>query len=264
MTYFRPFGFDPREETEETDYPVTPGLKGECRRRGPGTSASTYGKDDIDLFTRDSANASLFAATGQTPVNFYDGTYTSTQWTTNIDITQDFEVGHGRSVDLAFGAEYREETWEAAPGDEASRYFEGGQSFPGISLSDAGQHDRDVVAGYVDVPAAAASRALRLTSPAATRTTATSATPRSASSARVTSFSDAVRAARHGQHRLPRADPGRGVLLGHQCGPDHGLRADAAQCAGHGAAGSGRGPAAREVDQLLGGLRVRAREARWR
>ena len=53
-------------------------------------------------------------------------------------------------MNFAFGAEYREETWEAAPGDEGSRYFEGGQSFPGISLSDAGKHDRDVIAAYVD------------------------------------------------------------------------------------------------------------------
>jgi len=54
-------------------------------------------------------------------------------------------------MNFAFGAEYRKETWEAGPGDAASRYLEGGQSFPGISTSDAGSHDRDVVAGYVDV-----------------------------------------------------------------------------------------------------------------
>ena len=46
------------------------------RARGTGMFVSTYGKDEIDMFTRDSANASLFANTGQTPVNFYDGTYT--------------------------------------------------------------------------------------------------------------------------------------------------------------------------------------------
>jgi iron complex outermembrane receptor protein len=83
-------------------------------------------------------------------VNFYDGNYTATQWTTNVDITKDFEVGLAGPLTFAFGAEYREETWEASPGDEASRYFEGGQSFPGISLSDSGAHDRDVVAAYVD------------------------------------------------------------------------------------------------------------------
>ena len=150
VTYFRPYGFSPREETEETDFSFGTGIKGEI-----GTwnwdVGTTYGKDDIDMFTRDSANASLYANTGQTPVNFYDGTYTSTQWTTNVDLTKEFDFGFEEPLTLAFGAEYREETWEAAPGDEGSRYLEGGQSFPGISLSDSGKHDRDVMAAYVDV-----------------------------------------------------------------------------------------------------------------
>jgi iron complex outermembrane recepter protein len=147
--YFRPYGFDPREETEESDFSLTAGAKGDI-----GTwswdIASTYGKDNIDLFTRDSANASLFANTGQTPTDFYDGNYTSSQWTTNLDITKDFDVGLAAPLTFAFGAEYRQEDWEASPGDEGSRYFEGGQSFPGISTSDSGAHDRDVIAGYVD------------------------------------------------------------------------------------------------------------------
>jgi iron complex outermembrane recepter protein len=150
VTYFRPFGFSPREETEETDHQVSVGIKGDVASWGWDLSSS-YGKDDIDMFTRDSANASLFAATGQTPTNFYDGNYTATQWTSNLDITTGFDVGLASQLNFAFGAEYRKETWRASPGDEASRYFEGGQSFPGISLSDAGGHSRDTMAGYVDV-----------------------------------------------------------------------------------------------------------------
>ena len=150
VTYFRPFGFSPREETEETDWAGTLGVKGEIGSWN-WDFASTFGEDEIDMFTRDSANASLYANTGQTPVDFYDGTYTSTQWTTNLDLSREFEVGMAGPMNVAFGAEYREETWEAMHGDEGSRYFEGGQSFPGISTSDAGKHDRDVVAVYVDV-----------------------------------------------------------------------------------------------------------------
>ena len=92
VTFFRPYGFSPREETEETDYQAVLGAKGEI-----GTFtwdlSSSYGEDEIDMFTRDSANASLFANTGQTPVNFYDGTYTQTQWTTNLDFGKEFEIG---------------------------------------------------------------------------------------------------------------------------------------------------------------------------
>ena len=66
-TYFRPYGFNPREETEETDQSGTVGFKGEVGTWNWDIS-STYGKDEIDMFTRDSANASLYAATGETPV----------------------------------------------------------------------------------------------------------------------------------------------------------------------------------------------------
>ena len=150
VTYFRPFGFNPREETEETDHQATLGFKGSAGTWDWDVSSS-YGKDEIDMFTRDSANASLYGQTGQTPTNFYDGTYTQTQWTSNADITKEFDIGLAGPMNLAFGAEYRKETWTAEPGDAASRFLEGGQSFPGISISDSGGHDRDVTAAYVDV-----------------------------------------------------------------------------------------------------------------
>ena len=150
VTYLHPFGFNPREETEETDHQATLGLKGDVATWHWDISSS-YGKDEIDLFTRDSANASLYAATGGTPTNFYDGTYTQTQWTSNLDVTKEIEIGLAAPMNLAFGGEYRKETWTADPGDAASRYLEGGQSFPGISTSDSGDHDRDVTAAYVDV-----------------------------------------------------------------------------------------------------------------
>lgn len=150
VTYMYPYGFSPREETEETDYQTTAGVQGTVGE-WHWDVGSTYGKDEIDMFTRNSANASLYEDTGYSPTDFYDGTYTASQWTTSVDVTKTFELGLAGPLTFAFGAEYREETWEAAPGDAASRYLEGGQSFPGISLSDAGRHDRDNVAGYVEL-----------------------------------------------------------------------------------------------------------------
>lgn len=150
VTYMYPYGFDPREEIEETDYQITAGVQGDIGE-WRWDFASSYGKDEIDMYTTNSANASLYAATGSSPVDFYDGTYSSTQWTTGLDVIRKFDTGMAGPVNFAFGGEYRKETWRAAPGDAASRYLEGGQSFPGISLSDAGSHDRDNVAAYVDV-----------------------------------------------------------------------------------------------------------------
>lgn len=150
VTYMYPYGFSPKEETEETDYQLTAGVKG-VAGGWAWDLASAYGEDEIDMFTRDTGNASLYRDTGSSPVGFYDGTYTSTQWATTIDVIKEFDPGMPGPLTLAFGGEYREETWEAAPGDAGSRYFEGGQSFPGISLSDAGKHDRDSFGVYLDL-----------------------------------------------------------------------------------------------------------------
>jgi iron complex outermembrane receptor protein len=52
---------------------------------------------------------------------------------------------------LAFGGEYRKNTYQIGSGDAASIYKEGGQSYPGFRPSDAGVHSRENEAGYVDV-----------------------------------------------------------------------------------------------------------------
>jgi len=148
-TYLFPFGFNPKEATEETDYAFTAGVKGEVAdwHWDVGT---TYGDDKVEVFTRDSANASLYAATGSTPYSFHDGTFKATQWTTNIDVNKDFDIELAGPLNFAFGAEYRRETYTINAGDAASRYAEGGQSYPGFALTDAGIHDRKNYAGYVD------------------------------------------------------------------------------------------------------------------
>jgi iron complex outermembrane receptor protein len=151
-TYLYPYGFNPQEAIKETDYAITAGAKGAVAEWN-WDIGSTYGDDHLKLYTLDSANASLYADTGATPTNFYDGAFISTQWTTNLDINKDFEVGLAGPLNLAFGAEYRRETYEIGSGDAASRYLEGGQSFPGFALTDAGKHERKNYAGYVDLAA---------------------------------------------------------------------------------------------------------------
>jgi iron complex outermembrane receptor protein len=53
-------------------------------------------------------------------------------------------------LNMAFGAEYRQEEYEIKPGDAASRYKEGSQSYPGFALTDAGAHSRENWAIYAN------------------------------------------------------------------------------------------------------------------
>ena len=154
----RPLGFKPREVLEEDDYAVTGGIAGDVSDTGWHFDlATTYGRDNVDIFTKDSFNASLYIDTstptkpGFSPTDFYAGSFISSQWTTQLDLTRDFEVGMATPLTLALGGEFRRETYEIKPGDEASRYKEGSQSYPGFALTDAGKHSRKNYAVYADV-----------------------------------------------------------------------------------------------------------------
>ena len=144
-----PNGFEPREQIVEDDYAVTGGIKGKAAGWAWDLS-TTYGRDKDDISTINSANASLYADTGQTPINFFDGTFASTEWTTNLDLSKDFEVGMATPLNVALGAETRENKFSIGQGDPLSTYKEGGQSYPGFQKTDAGTHKRTSYAGYVD------------------------------------------------------------------------------------------------------------------
>jgi iron complex outermembrane receptor protein len=145
-----PEGFNPEEEAIEQDYGVTVGLKGKIADTWRWDLSTTYGKDDVELNTINSGNVSLYRDTGTTPTDFHAGDFISTQWTTNADLNRDIEIGWASPLNIAGGLEHRRETYEIKPGDPASRYKEGAQSFPGFALTDAGSHDRDNNAVYID------------------------------------------------------------------------------------------------------------------
>ncbi len=149
-TYPFPLGFNPLEESKENDFQLVAGLKGSIFD-WTWDLAEAYGEDHMDVYTIDSANATLYADTGSTPTNFYDGKFISTQSTTTIDIAKDFNLGLAGPLTVAFGGEHRRETWVLGPGDPNSYIGGGAQSFPGYSsvlATDAARHSD---AGYVDL-----------------------------------------------------------------------------------------------------------------
>jgi len=148
--YPYPYGFNPREATDEVDYQVTAGIKGVVAGWN-WDLASGYGKDAIDIYTLDSANASLYALNGTSPTNFYDGLFKATQWASTVDLSHDFDVGLAGPLNVAFGGEYRRETYEIGAGSPASYFGGGAQSYPGFNPSDAGIHARTNHSLYVDL-----------------------------------------------------------------------------------------------------------------
>ena len=148
-SYPFPYGFSPLEALVETDYGITGGLRGDAGGWNWDV-ASSYGYDHDDIYTLNSSNASLYAATGASPTNFYDGFFKATQWTSSVDISRDFSIGLAGPLNIAFGAEYRRESYAIGAGNPASYYGGGAQSYPGFNPPDAGNHARKNEAGYVD------------------------------------------------------------------------------------------------------------------
>ncbi|HUN25302.1 MAG TPA: TonB-dependent receptor [Steroidobacteraceae bacterium] len=147
-----PYGFQPLEQGRETDYQLNAGFKGilEDWTWDLGTG---YGEDQMKVYTIDSSNNSLYAATGASPTDFYDGEFLANQWATTLDVARDFDVGLAGPLNVAWGGEYRRESFKILAGDAASYYGGGAQSFPGFAPYNATSAARKSYAGYVDLAA---------------------------------------------------------------------------------------------------------------
>jgi iron complex outermembrane recepter protein len=146
-----PYGFNPQEASDEDDYQVNLGVKGSIAS-WDWDLATGYGSDRVGVSTIDSYNAGTYNTNGiPTPTNFDDGALTSTQWTSNLDIKRDFNIGLAGPLTVAFGAEYRRETYQIQAGVPLSYEAGGAQSYPGFTPLDAGTHDRTNRSIYVDL-----------------------------------------------------------------------------------------------------------------
>lgn len=143
------FGFNPSEASKETDYDLTAGLKGYLGDWSWDASTS-YGRNEMDVYTLNSMNFSLWNDFGTSPTDFYDGTYYSTQWTTDFAVTKDFDVGLSTPLIFNAGLEYRRDEYGIEPGEPASYYGAGASSFPGYNPLGTGDYSRHSSAVFVD------------------------------------------------------------------------------------------------------------------
>jgi iron complex outermembrane recepter protein len=152
-TYPEPYGFSPQESVDEDDYQLNVGVKGVIASWN-WDIASGFGGDHFAESTIDSYNAGAYSLNGiPTPTNFYDGYLQTTQWVTTADFNRNFDVGFAGPLNVAFGGEYRRETYTIGAGVPLSYEDGGAQSYPGFTPLDAGSHSRKNYAGYIDFAA---------------------------------------------------------------------------------------------------------------
>ncbi|MGY0634124.1 TonB-dependent receptor plug domain-containing protein [Luteimonas sp. A478] len=152
-----PDGFVPQINNIADDRSMVAGVRG----AGGGWNwdlSYNWGFNHLEFFTRNTVNASLGPAS---PTDFYAGALETTQNIFNLDVSRALDWGLAYPVNLALGAEYREEKWNQSPGEPDSwrqgalppPVASGAQGFPGYRPTDAGHHKRDSHAVYADLEA---------------------------------------------------------------------------------------------------------------
>jgi iron complex outermembrane receptor protein len=147
-----PFGFNPQEVSHEDDYQFNVGLKGTIASWNWDLN-SGFGGDKLLISTTNTFSFQPQSLGVPSPSSFYDGYLQTTQWTTTGDINRDFDVGLAGPLNVAFGLEYRRETYSIGAGVPYSYEGGGASSYPGFAPSDAGTNSRKNYSGYVDFAA---------------------------------------------------------------------------------------------------------------
>ena len=154
-----PAGFVPRFGGENEDQAVAIGLRGTIGM-GSGLSydiSAQRGSNKTGFFINNTINASLGP---DTPRNFIPGGQEQTETVYNLDLSYGFELGLASELNIAVGAEYREEEFDLFAGDEAS-YVLGPLASQGFSSSSNGfggfprntSAEQDNTAYYIDAEA---------------------------------------------------------------------------------------------------------------
>jgi iron complex outermembrane receptor protein len=151
-----PDGFLPFIGSDYDDFSIAAGVKGDL---GPWSVdlSGVYGHNQIDYRTLNSINTSYGSAG---PHDVDSGGIRFGQFTANLDVTREFELGFAKPVTFAFGAEYRNENFKErpgqvesyAPGPYAARGAAiGQQGFPGIPASAKTDNSRHSMAAYAEL-----------------------------------------------------------------------------------------------------------------
>ena len=155
-----PGGFTPRFGADIRDVSLVAGLRS-ARSAGLKWDASvSAARSNIEFFIFNTINASLGP---DTPTSFRPRDYIQTEVAANLDFSHAMEVGGLASpLGLAWGAEWRQETFESVAGDEASYvvgpfaaqgFSSGSNGYQGLHPSNAGKWDRPNYALYLDLQA---------------------------------------------------------------------------------------------------------------
>ena len=144
-----PAGFTPFLDGDQHDVSFVIGVRGEFESGILYDFSYGYGKNELDYFLNNTANPSLGPGDLMTlpQMGFDVGGYAQEE----NNINADFSLPMSDRVNLAFGFEAREETFNLYAGEPNSYFGSGSSGFRGVESKNAGSHKRDNVAVYTDI-----------------------------------------------------------------------------------------------------------------
>jgi iron complex outermembrane receptor protein len=144
-----PAGFTPYLDGDQTDTSIVVGVNGEYPSGMLYDFSYGFGRNELLYFLNNTANPSLGPGDLMTlpQMDFDVGGYEQKE----IMVNADFSLPMSDRLNLAFGFEWREETYSAIAGEPGSFFESGASGLKGVTSEDAGAHVRDNVAAYVDL-----------------------------------------------------------------------------------------------------------------
>lgn len=159
-----PNGYIPHLYLNDTDYQVAGGVRGDGPAGIHFDLSTTYAENKIKYREKTTLNVSL-GPTGPTEV--YIGYLKNSQWTTNLDLQKQVDLGLAEPLLVAVGGEYRRDSFSIGAG-EPNSYIDGGyvstsganagvvrtsgsQGVTGFPESSAGTWKRHNWSAYIDL-----------------------------------------------------------------------------------------------------------------
>ncbi|NMP15243.1 TonB-dependent receptor [Thalassotalea sp. Y01] len=161
MNSIMPGGYTPQFGGNITDTSITGGVRGDINaglmKEWSFDLSASVGRNESEFFLKNTLNPSLGLST---PTNFQTGKYIQLEKTFNLDLVRGFDIGLAEDLNFAFGAEWREESFEIVSGEESSwkagpyadqGFNIGSHGFKGFGPESQGRNERRNWAFYADV-----------------------------------------------------------------------------------------------------------------
>ncbi|MEJ2128198.1 MAG: TonB-dependent receptor [Woeseiaceae bacterium] len=150
-----PGGYNPDFGAAISDMAVVAGVRGEFGDGASWDVSARTAEAEADYTLSETINPSLGRLS---PMSFKPGRLTQEETGLNADFVMPFDAGI--PLNVAFGAEWRQETYKIKAGDDASIsagpafiFGVASDGFQGFPTASAGSFDSDSLAGYIDIEA---------------------------------------------------------------------------------------------------------------